>query len=119
MTLTEPASAGPSEEMSRDGSRPARRGHAWLALILLYLAAVVTYVVLGQRAKLPLMMPDELEYQHLARSLAGGHGFDWRGETFGLHAALYVYAITPAWLLSGGESPYGLAKALGAVLMCL
>src|SRR4051795_1061008 len=103
MTLTEPVPADPTgTEPLKDA--PARRGRSpLLALGALYLAATAIYVVLGLRAKVPLLVPDELEYKHLAESLAHGHGFDWRGDTFGLRAALYVYAIAPAWVLANGE----------------
>ena len=60
----------------------------------LYLAAVLLYALLGRRQLIPLISPDEFTYGHLARSLADGHGFTWRGEDVPFRAALYIYAIT-------------------------
>ena len=56
----------------------------------------------------------------LARSLADGKGLTIRGDAQGLRAALWVYAISPAWLITSSlVKAYGLTKALGAVLSCL
>ena len=89
-----------------------------LGPMLLFLVAVVLYAVLGQQQALPLVSPDEFTYGHLARSIADGQGFDWRGENVPLHSALYVFLITPAWLVDNTITAYGLTKLLGAVMLC-
>src|SRR3954447_26160739 len=86
---------------------------------LLLVAAIVVYALLGTRLPMPATFPDEFLYGHLARSLASGDGFSWRGADQSLRAALYVYAIAPAWLLSHGVGAYQLAKLESAILCCL
>ena len=83
-----------------DGPSVVRPREGLLALAGLYVLAVLVYAVLGHREAVPLVAPDEFIYGHLARSLADGQGFTWRGDGVSLHAALYVYAIAPAWLLA-------------------
>jgi hypothetical protein len=55
----------------------------------------------------------------LARGLANGEGFDWRGQDQPMRAALYVYSVTPAWLLADGVSAYTIAKLESAIFCCL
>ncbi len=88
-----------------------------IAPAVLYVVAVVLYALLGHQQALPLVSPDEFTYGHLARSLADGQGFDWRGESVALHSALYVFLITPAWLVDNTVTAYGLTKLLGAVML--
>src|SRR5689334_437862 len=88
----------------------------WRGLSLVIGGAALVYVVLGLLQPMPSVFPDEFLYGHLARSLADGHGFSWRGDDQSLHAALYVYAITPAWALFGTLDAYHVAKAFGAVM---
>ena len=85
----------------------------------LYVAAAGLYTVLALHSPLPVLFPDEFRYSHLARSLAGGHGFDWRGEHVGQSAALYVYFITPAWaLFQSSVDAYHASKVLGTLVLC-
>jgi hypothetical protein len=94
--------------------------HAPVLLGLLYLLAVLTYVLLGRGQPVPQVTPDEFTYGTLARSLADGDGLAIRGEPFELRAALYIYAIAPAWLAFDSlVDAYAAAKAIGAVLCCL
>ena len=41
------------------------------------------------------------------------------GAPYDLRAALYLYTIAPAWLGSSTTAAYGIAKSIGAVLVCL
>ena len=88
-----------------------------LAILALYLLAVLLYGLLGHQQALPIVSPDEFTYGHLARSLADGDGFAWRGEHVQLRAALYVFVIAPAWLVDNTLTAYGLTKLIGAVLL--
>ncbi len=89
------------------------------ALVLLYLTAVGVYILLGSEQLLPQVAPDEYTYSALARSLAAGDGLTWRGGSAGIRAALYIYAIAPAWLVTGNlVHAYAVAKAIGAALVC-
>jgi hypothetical protein len=108
-------------------SRPAapapgpapRARRAWLPVAGLYLLAVAAYALLALRSPLPLLFPDEFRYSHLARALADGEGFTWRGTHVGQSAALYVYFIAPAWaLLHSATDAYAASKVLGTLTLC-
>jgi hypothetical protein len=97
----------------------ARLGSSWIAIAVLVVAAMVVYTALSLLQPIPGVFPDEFLYAHLARSLAQGNGFAWRGETEPLHAALYVYYLTPAWLVASGADAYHVAKVLSASFCAL
>src|SRR4051812_1082368 len=86
---------------------------------LVLAVAFVVYAILGSRLPMPGVFPDEFLYGHLARSLADGNGFSWRGDSPALWAALYVYSIVPAWVVASGVAAYKLAKLESALLICL
>ena len=95
------------------------RRDAFYGVAALYALAVIVYAVLGHRASVPLITPDEFTYGHLARTLADGDGLTWRGQPVSLYSALYVYAIAPAWVLASPTTAYDIAKLAGALLVCL
>lgn len=99
-------------------AEPDRR---WLwAVGGLYAAAVLLYALLGHGLPIPKLFPDEPTYTGLARSMANGDGLTIRGDGQGLRAALWVYVMTPAWLLTSSlTKAYTLAKLIAAVLSCL
>jgi hypothetical protein len=103
-----------------DGARPPlRRGASWAPPAALFAAAAALYAVLALRSPLPVLFPDELRYAHLARSLADGQGFTWRGDHVGQSAALYVYVLAPLWgLLHGTVDAYRASKVLGTLALC-
>jgi hypothetical protein len=90
-----------------------------VSVVLLIALAIVIYAVLGSRLPMPGTFPDEFLYGHLARGLANGEGFDWRGQEQPMRAALYVYSVTPAWLLADGANAYKIAKLESAIFCCL
>jgi hypothetical protein len=91
----------------------------WAWVVGLYLVAAALYLVLALRSPLPVLFPDEFRYSHLARGLADGTGTDWRGDSIGQTAALYVYFITPAWgLFSSSVDAYHASKVLGTLALC-
>ena len=108
------------------GARPAAAaadgpgaGRPWLWVTGLFLIAAAVYTVLALRSPLPVLFPDEFRYSHLARGLADGTGYDWRGEHVGQSAALYVYFIAPAWaLLSSSVDAWHASKVLGTLALC-
>jgi len=90
----------------------------WLPLALIVVIAAVGYGILALRCSVPVMWPDEFRYAHLARSLADGHGFEWRGDPARQSAALYVYALTPIWALwHSTTDAYHVSKLLGALAL--
>src|SRR5690242_4519373 len=97
-------------------------GPAWvrptIAIVALYLVAVVVYVAPGTRRDLPYFHPDEFLYGHLSQSLAHGEGLTWRGDPQRLISLLYVLVITPAWWLGSTVTGYSAARIIGAALLC-
>jgi len=90
-----------------------------ILLVLLYVVAVVVYILLGSDQVLPQVAPDEYTYSALARSLANGNGLTWHGGSVGIRAALYIYAIAPAWLVTDSLThAYAVAKAMSALMVC-
>jgi hypothetical protein len=88
----------------------------WFAVVVPF---VVLFVALSLAQPVPVYMPDEPLYTHLARSIAGGEGYTWRGSPVSLNSALYVYLITPVWLVASGARAYELAKIETVCLSCL
>ncbi len=93
-----------------------RRFAPGLALAALWLVGAVLYAVLGHHNDIPSISPDEFSYGHLARSIADGEGLAWRGVSEPFRAALYMYAIAPAWLVSSTTTAFAISKILGAVM---
>lgn len=112
-----------SVSIERSTDRSPRRGLRrvpWSALALTAVAGLVAAaIVLSVLQPSYIYWPDEPLYQHLARALADGQGFTWRGEQEPLRAALYVYLIAPAWMIAGGVDAYTLAKVETAIFCCL
>ena len=85
----------------------------------LYLVAVLAYAFVIRDQALPVVDPDEFTYGHLARSIADGDGFTWRGAHISLRAALYVFLIVPSFLVTSGADAYRLAQHEGLLFGCL
>jgi hypothetical protein len=112
----EPHAAQPGADGGAD-ERPTARSWPWV--VGLVAVATAAYLVLALRSPLPVLFPDEFRYSHLARGLADGTGYDWRGEPIGQTAALYVYFIAPAWALLGSSvDAYHASKVLGTLALC-
>ena len=98
------------------------RGPHWLPVALLfalYGLAVLVYIILGSRQPLPQVSPDEYQYSALARSFADGNGLTYNGGSIGVRAALYIYAISPAWLVTDSlTQAYAIAKGISAFMIC-
>jgi hypothetical protein len=110
--------AAPRRDRDAPAPSAARGPSPWLLLAGLYVMAAGLYVALALHSPLPVLFPDEFRYSHLARSLADGQGFDWRGEQVGQSAALYVYFITPAWaLFHSTVDAYHASKVLGTLVL--
>jgi hypothetical protein len=115
------STARASEPTAAQRGAPSAAASAppWLWVAGLFLLAAAVYVVLALRSPLPVLFPDEFRYSHLARGLADGTGYDWRGERVGQSAALYVYFIAPAWaLLHSSVDAYHASKVLGTLAIC-
>ncbi|HMS62113.1 MAG TPA: hypothetical protein PKD63_07520 [Solirubrobacteraceae bacterium] len=104
------------------GDEGTQRGPTWLPLALLfalYGLAVLIYILVGRGQALPQVSPDEYQYSAVARSLADGNGLTYNGGSIGIRAALYLYAIAPAWLVTDSlTQSYAIAKAMSAMMLC-
>jgi hypothetical protein len=113
------ATAAPAPPRNVAHGRPARRRLPGGAVWAVVLPIVAAYLVVALLMPLPVYYRDEGLYQHLARSLADGDGFSWRGEPIELRSALYVYLIAPAWAVASGVDAYNAAKVETTVLASL
>ncbi len=98
------------------GRRRLDGAGAALGLNLLGLAA---YLILAHKQALPVVSQDEYNYGRVARSIADGDGMTLMGGAYRLRSSLYLHMIAPAWLGASTTTAYGIAKAIGAVLLCL
>ncbi|MDX6726333.1 MAG: hypothetical protein QOK49_1138 [Baekduia sp.] len=116
------AHAEPAAAPGRDASRgrAARLARSpWAMVAGLYALVAAVYTVLSLHTPLPVLFPDEFRYSHLARSLADGHGFDWRGKHVDQTAALYSYVITPAYMIFHSTvDAWRASKILGTLALC-
>lgn len=103
-------------------SRVRRRGN-WVptvGLTLLIVGSTFVQAAWGWRAAAPWIIPDEIAYTELARSIALGDLPAIRGVTTFSWAPVYPVVISPAWLLSSDlESAYRIALTLNAFVMSL
>ncbi len=68
---------------------------------------------------MPQVAPDEYQYSALARSFADGNGLTYNSGSIGIRAALYIYAISPAWLVTDSLThAYAIAKGISAFMIC-
>jgi hypothetical protein len=117
-----PRDAAPHAARPIHATARRHRTRAWgsVAPVLAVVAPfAVAYVVLALVLPLPVIYQDEGFYQHLARSLAHGDGFTWRDTPIALRSALYVYVISPVWLVASGVRAWEIAKVETALLSCL
>jgi hypothetical protein len=112
-----PAILDPVRDVPR--RRAPRAGPRVPLLWAVLVPFVAIAVVRALQQPMPGYFPDETLYQHLAQSVANGHGFTWRGDPEPLRAALYVYLVAPAWMISSGAQAYDIAKVETALLWCL
>ena len=101
-----------------------RRAEALRIPVALLLAGFVVlsaavHALLALRIPSPWIVPDELIYGELAKSIADGRLPAIRDETTFVYGIGYPLLIAPAWLLDDVESAYAFAKVLNAGLMSL
>jgi phosphoglycerol transferase len=108
---------------ARLGSVPAvrtgdRRTTVAGQLSALVVAAAAFWGVLGVQMAGPWVIPDEIIYSDLARSIGLGHLPAVRGVTTLGYGVLYPVFIAPAWALVGTtHGAYIVALALNSILM--
>jgi len=120
--IEDPAADARLEQPAEDETPgPGPRWLPFALLVGLYLVATLVYILIGRGQELPQVSPDEYQYSALARSVADGNGLTYNGGPIqgGLRAALYIYAIAPAWIVTDSiTQSYAIAKALGAAMIC-
>lgn len=113
-----PGEAGVGPAHRSGWVRPIRSRAAPLALALFALASVAIRIHQTGKIATPFHLCDEFIYAGVARNVAAGGGFQWRGQDL-LINPLYSALISPAWSLPTLAGAYALAKALNVVLMTL
>ncbi len=99
----------------------ARNRSIGTALKLTAVVAVATAVLaaIGTRGPSPWIVPDELIYSELAKSIAAGHLPAIRGVTTLSYGLGYPLLIAPAWLFHSTTVAYTAARLINALLMAL
>jgi len=97
----------------------AHRTTPVLALGLIVGAGALVHALLALRSPSPWIVPDELIYSELAKSIAAGHLPAVRGVTTFGYGLVYPIVVAPAWLLTRITSAYAAAKVINAVLISL
>lgn len=89
-------------------------------LALLVMVAAGAQVALALRNSVPWIVPDEIIYSELARSIGSGHLPAVREVTNLGYGMVYPLLIAPAWaIFSDPSQAYVTARAIGAVTMAL
>jgi len=103
---------------ARSTSLTDRRALPYVALAAI--GSMVVYALAGRALTAPWIIPDELIYSELAKSLASGSLPSVRGEvTFG-YGLVYPAVIAPAWLVFDDPArAYAAAKLISAAVMAL
>ncbi len=102
------------------GAPSARRTRALLGVTGIALVAAAVHAVIATALPVPWIMPDELIYGELAKSLASGGLPAIRGEVTTGYGILYPLLIAPAWALFDDPlQAYDAAKVINAVVLSL
>jgi hypothetical protein len=98
-----------------------RRGESVpVALAAIVVIAASVHAVLGLMLPAPFVVPDELIYSELAKSLGSGNLPSLRGETYFDLGVTYPLLIAPMWaVFEDVTTAYAAAKVLNAVMMSL
>ena len=107
--------------VARLGGR-ARADSLWMLALLVGVAAVAAAVhaVVAVRHPAPWIVPDELIYSEIAKSLASGSLPAIREQTALGYGVLYPLLIAPAWLLYDDPArAHDAAKVINAIVLSL
>jgi hypothetical protein len=107
------ASITVEREVEVDGSVAAR-------LAFLVVAAAGIQIAIALTHPVPWIVPDEIIYSEVAKSIAAGHLPAVRGVTQLGYGSVYPLLIAPAWaLFSDATQAYAAARIIGACVMAL
>ena len=93
------------------------KGRPGVVLAALFVVAAAYSALQSRGHVTPAIYMDELMFEKLAQSFAGGHPFEIRGQTEFFPSFLAALLASPAWLVENVATAYAIAKALNAVLM--
>ena len=101
-------------------SEPALHGSIAARLVFVVAAAAVMQIVVALTHAAPTIVPDEIIYSEVAKSIAAGHLPSVRGVTELGYGSVYPLLIAPAWaLFSDATQAYAAARIIGACVMAL
>lgn len=111
--------ASPPYEFSSDSTRGRLSAYIAFGLGLAIASTAALHAALALRSPSPWIVPDELIYADLARSLGGGHLPSIRGVVSWDYGIAYPLILAPIWTVSDGATAYDLAKVLNAIVLSL
>ena len=101
-------------------SEPALQGSIAARLRVLVVAAAGIQIAVALTHPVPSIVPDEIIYSELAKSIAAGHLPAVRSVTALDYGNVYPLLIAPAWtLFSDATQAYAAARVIGACVMAL
>ena len=98
--------------------RPLSTGTLWFIAFVFFAAGTVVHVVCGDFPKSIDVMPDELRYLGIARSLFGGDGLIMHGDPSSFQKILYPLAIFPAMQFADGQAQVQAINVLNSIYAC-
>lgn len=111
--MAEPALSEPEAQV------PGRRWRELWFVVALWVIASALTVVLALGVVTPRRFVDEFLYWGVAKSLAAGTGFSWRGAPAGGGIWLYPVVIAPAFKLADSvASQYEVARTINSAMIC-
>jgi hypothetical protein len=93
------------------------RAHVSVRLGAIGAAVAALQAVLATAMPSPWIVPDELIYSEMAKSIASGHLPAVRGATTFSYGVVYPLLISPAWLTGNTVVSYAVAHVINAVLL--
>jgi hypothetical protein len=97
-----------------------RKGNPLIWLIVIYLAGVVFRFAIGfVTSRNPFVMPDEVLYSNIARSLISGDGVSLRNQSITYTNLLYPILISPIYAFARAGAQFRMILFFNAVVMNL
>lgn len=111
---------GDMSGVSSGGGEDRSRVVIALTLAALVVTSAVVRSILAQTTHSPWVLPDELIYGEMAKSVASGGPPAIRDTSIALgFGPLYPILIAPSWMVADISAAYAIAKVIGAVVMSL
>lgn len=115
-----PAAAGTVRGRAASALRLLASCPAWMWMTAIVGVSVLRLTTYAWQLRGPWIIPDELIYAELGRSVAESAAFTVRDEATRVYAIVYAVVIAPAYLLwNEPDSSYRAVKAINAIAMSL